>query len=152
MTILAAIVIKPPVTAETKLLFQKSTNHPFLGTLARPVYDDFYGFCALIWRIVYEGKVVPFCRLRRPTSQKRTYRAQKGAHQSATLAFLGNKSLIRGSRHERAIPLAPCARTCRNRTKLNLTLCSSMKLLNSRAVTGIGSPGLAFLNGWRFAI
>lgn len=47
--------------------------------------------------------------------QKRAYRAQKGAHQSAVLVFLGNKSLVHESRRGRAIPLVPCAQTCHNR-------------------------------------
>ena len=49
------------------------------------------------------GKSSTICHLRRLTSQK-------GAHRSAVLVFLGNKSLTRVSRHERAIPLAPYAR------------------------------------------
>ena len=47
------------------------------------------------------GKSSTICCLRRPTSQKRAYRVPKGAHRSAVLAFLGNRSLIRGSRTDR---------------------------------------------------
>ena len=61
------------------------------------------------------GKSSTICRLRRLTVQKRAYRAQKGAHRSAMLVFLGNKSLTRELRHEQAILLTPCARTYRSR-------------------------------------
>jgi hypothetical protein len=44
-----------------------------------------------------------------------TLLAQKGVHRSAMLVFLGNKSLIRASRRERAVPLAPHTQTYRNR-------------------------------------
>ena len=41
------------------------------------------------------GKSSTNCRLRRLTSQKRAYLAQKGVHRSAVLVLLGNKSLVR---------------------------------------------------------
>lgn len=61
------------------------------------------------------GKSSTIYRLRRLTSQERTYRAQKGVHRSAVLVFPGDKSLIHGSRRGRAIPLVPCTQTCHNR-------------------------------------
>ena len=61
------------------------------------------------------GKSNTICRLRRPTVQKRAYRAPKGAHRSAVLVSLGNKFLIRESRREWVIPLIPCAQTYRIR-------------------------------------
>lgn len=64
---------------------------------------------AFIYRawIVCKGKVISM----HLTVQKRVYRAPKGAHRSAVLVSLGNKSLIHESRHEQKILLVPYAQT-----------------------------------------
>ena len=92
-----------------------------------------------------QGKSSTIYRLLRPTSQKRAYRAPKGAHRSAVLVFLGNKSLIRGSHRERAIPLTPYVRAYRNRARIEFTVMFEQKVFKLPGDNWYWFAGFSFL-------